>query len=162
LLREGGIKFAELEHAWQKPPIRFVCTANICRSPMAEYYLRRKIAELKLDYEVRSAGFLMSGVPISRNSYDVLQENGIEAAEHLSTQLSEDVVRKSWLILTMTQSHKLRLIEHFPNAKNKTFTLSEYTGLVGDVADPYGLDIFAYRRTFAEIRERVDRLVEKL
>lgn len=162
LLREGSIEFAEIERSWQKPRILFVCTANICRSPMAHYYFQWKIEELQLSYEVRSAGFLQSNIRISQNSYETLLENNINASAHLSTQLSEDVIRQSWLILTMTKNHKLSLIEHFPTAENKTFTLSEFTGFQQDIDDPYGLDIFYYRQTFEKIQKRIDILVEKL
>lgn len=162
LLREGKLKFSEIERSWQKPRILFVCTANICRSPMAHYYLQQKIEELKLNYEIRSTGFLQSDFRISQNSYETLLENSINAAAHLSTQLSEDVIRQSWLILTMTKNHKLSLIDHFPTAENKTFTLSEYAGFKQDIDDPYGLDIFYYRQTFEKIQKRIDVLVERL
>jgi len=59
----------------------------------------------------------------------------------------------------MTKNHKLNLLEHFPNAENKTFTLSEYTGYQQDIDDPYGLDIFHYRQTFKKIKKRIDELL---
>lgn len=162
LVREGKIEFSEIERSWQKPRILFVCTANICRSPMAHYYLQQKLADYDLDQEVRSAGFLQSNFRISQNSYETLLQNGIDASQHLSTQLSKDVVRRSWLILTMTANHKQNLIEHFPEAAEKTFTLSEFTGFQQDIDDPYGLDIFYYRQTFEKIKKRIDVLVDGL
>jgi protein arginine phosphatase len=162
LVREGELKFSEIERSWQTPRILFVCTANICRSPMAHYYLQKIIEENQLRFEVRSAGFLQSDVRISQNSYQTLQENGIDAAAHISTRLNDAVVSSSWLILTMTKTHKLNLIDHFPNAINKTFTLSEYAGYQQDIDDPYGLDIFHYRQTYQKIKKRIDVLVEKL
>ena len=162
LLREGSIEYAEIERSWQKPQILFVCTANICRSPMAHHYLDWLIQKKKLPYEIRSAGFLASGFRISENSCSVLAEIGIDVAQHVSAQLSEDVVRQSWLILTMTSNHKHSLIGHFPNAADKTFTLSEVTGFQQDIDDPFGLDLFYYRQTFEKIKNRIDMFVKKL
>ncbi len=162
LVREGAIRFSEIEQSFQKPRILFVCTANICRSPMAEYYLKEKLKRTGLNYEVRSAGFLQSGLAISENSRQVLAENAIDVPGHLSTQLNEFVIRQSWLILTMTINHKTSLIEHFPNAENKTFTLSEYAGFKQDIDDPYGLDIVNYRETFKKVKTRIDVILEKL
>ena len=162
LVREGEIEFKEIERSWQKPRILFVCTANICRSPMAHYYLKKVLEDHQLSFEVRSAGFLQSNVRISQNSYETLKENGMDAEMHISTQLSTSVVSKSWLILTMTKNHKLNLIDHFPAAAGKVFTLSEYSGFQQDIDDPYGLDIYHYRQTYNKIKKRIDSLLEKL
>lgn len=162
LIREGKIKFDEIIRSFQKPRILFVCTANICRSPMAEYYLRKKFQEGNSCFEVKSAGFLEGNCAISENSKAVLAENGIFADNHFSTQLDEDIVRQSWLILTMTEQHKSNLLKKFPNAANKTFTLSEYAGFNQDIDDPYGLDINQYRDTFMKIKTRIDLIWEKL
>jgi len=162
LIREGKIGFSEIKRSWQTPRILFVCTANICRSPMAHYYLQKLLVENDLDFEVRSAGFLQSNIGISQNSYETLNENEINAAKHVSTQLTDDVVLKSWLILTMTKNHKFNLLEFFPNSEGKVFTLSEYTGFQQDIDDPYGLEIFHYRQTFKKIKKRIDSLFEKL
>lgn len=162
LVREGKIKFDEIKNSYELPRILFVCTANICRSPMADYYLKDKIEKDGLKYDVRSAGFLGGGFQISENSKAILAEDGMNAADHISTQLNDDVVRRSWLILTMTEKHKEMLIENFPNAAKKTFTISEYAGFNQDIDDPYGLDIGHYRETFKKIKTRIDLIWEKL
>lgn len=162
LIREGKINFEEIESSYKIPKILFVCTANICRSPMAEYYLNKKVVSEDLKYEVKSAGFLMGGYQISENSKTVLAENEMNAENHLSTQLDEEVVRTSWLILTMTEKHKNMLVTNFPNAVNKTFTISEYAGFNQDIDDPYGQDIEHYRETFKKIKTRIDLIWEKL
>jgi tRNA threonylcarbamoyl adenosine modification protein (Sua5/YciO/YrdC/YwlC family) len=162
LMREGSIEFSEIRDSWQNPKILFVCTANICRSPMAEYYFNRKAEQIQLSSKAHSAGFLSGGYNISENSKRVLAENDIRAGSHLSTQLGEDVIRKSWLILTMTKKHKSMLINNFPAAARKTFTLSEYAGFKNDIADPYGLDIEFYRNAYLEIKSRIDVIVEKI
>ncbi len=161
-IRDGNIPFKKIESSFQKPQILFVCTANICRSPMAEYYLKGSIKKNDLAFSVRSAGFFNSGFQISENSREVLKEIGIDASGHSSTQINEELISESWLILTMTKQHKSHLLEYFPNAENKVFTLSEYAGFKSDIDDPYGMEIFYYRETFENIKERIDIIFEKI
>lgn len=158
LVREGSISFAKLEKAYRKPQILFVCTGNICRSPMAEYYLKNRLK--KKNITVKSAGFLKSNVPISENSRKVLQENGIDASAHFSKQLNKYLVQESWLILTMTHLHKKKLLQIFPSVENQVFTLLEYAKRHGDIEDPYMQDIDQYRIAFDIISKAIDDILK--
>ena len=129
---------------------------------MAEYYLRHLIDKSDLSYRIGSAGFFDSGVMISENSRIVLDENSIDASKHVSTQIDEQLIQDSWLVLTMTTQHKLYLLDYFPNSINKVFTLSEFTGYNIDIDDPYGLDVYFYRETFKKIKDRIENLFNKL
>ena len=167
LLREGSIKFEDIELSYQKPQILFVCTGNICRSPMAEYLLKEKIKEYNLNFRVKSAGFLDSGVRISTNSYQVLKDYGIDALHHVSSAIDEKLIQNSWLILTMEEKHKDELLKIAPNAGGRVFTLSEYCGREFcvpncNIEDPFNLEIYFYRETFKKIKERIEVLAEKL
>lgn len=106
--------------------ILFVCTGNTCRSPLAEGLLRIRVHQEGLAAEVRSAGVsAVTGGPISRNSASLLQEAGFkDSIQSLSIQESE--VKWADLILTMTMGHKRVVIQRFPEAIDKTFTLKEY------------------------------------
>ena len=86
------------------------------------------------------------------------KENGIDASKHLSTQISQKIIDETWLILTMTENHKKQLLTLSPNAIYKTFTLSEYTGFKGDIADPYKKDLATYRETFEAIKKRIEKI----
>ncbi len=159
LIREGKISFNLIKRSYKQPQILFVCTANICRSPIAEYYAKKKFED---NYHFRSAGFLLGNQKISKYSRLVLQENNIDASKHISTKIDSKILENSWLILTMTKRHKIRLLETYPNIFNKVFTLSEYVGLQEDVEDPYGEDIKEYRRTYLEIIERINLVYDRL
>jgi protein-tyrosine phosphatase len=168
-LREGEIPFSMIQAGYEKPKILFVCTANICRSPMAHYLLQDIVQRKKWDFRVASAGFLASGNAISENSRLVLEENGINAKHHLSTQLNEKIVQDSFLILTMTESHKKMLLLQDTKASGKTFTLLEFAAHVSrknseniDIDDPFGLDIEQYRETYQLIASAIDRMIPYL
>ncbi|MBP1992578.1 low molecular weight protein arginine phosphatase [Paenibacillus eucommiae] len=106
--------------------ILFVCTGNTCRSPIAEGMLRMMLQRERFAAEVRSAGVsAFNGGSISSNSAALLQEAGFNE-RLVSSALSTDEVEWADLILTMTVSHKGVIIQRYPYAIDKTFTLKEY------------------------------------
>lgn len=106
--------------------ILFVCTGNTCRSPLAEGMLRLMAEEAGLPLDIRSAGTAASeGCPISPHSRQILQSKGMQEML-LSSPVSGEHVNWAELILTMTMGHKRSLIQQYPEAADKIFTLKEY------------------------------------
>lgn len=161
-LREGAISFDEIERSYSKPLIQFICTGNTCRSPMAEYYARKCIEEKGLPLRVASAGFVSGERMISEHSFTLLYKDGIDARRHRSRVVDKNISNESAYILTMTQEHKRKYLELDPNVAGKIFTLLEFTGEMGDIDDPFGLDISFYRETYSIIKERVDAALAKI
>ena len=162
LIREGSIPFSEIDSDFDSPQILFICTGNTCRSPLAEYLAKKIIIEDGLKLSAASAGFMEDGMPISKNSEKVLALNGIDASSHVSTLLNDNVLRRSWLVLTMTKKHKEKILQLYPTSASKVFTLSEYAGSNNDIADPIGKGIEYYKKTFEEINEKIKIIFEKI
>ncbi|MBT2583803.1 low molecular weight protein arginine phosphatase [Planococcus sp. ISL-109] len=138
--------------------ILFVCTGNTCRSPMAEAIVHaRKIEGM----EARSAGIFAGEAPLSANAREVLNEQSIEF-DHTSKPLNPRDVEWAELILTMTYSHKMMLMQDYPEVAAKLHTVKEFAdGTTGDISDPFGGSLSDYRRTFKELEQLIDKLFQQ-
>lgn len=137
----------------------FVCTGNVCRSPMAEGFLRAMTAA-----SIPPGGIIVSsagvgafdGQPPSRHSVVVMREEGIDISGQRSQQLTPELVREATHIFGMATSHRQAIQALFPEAIEKTFVLREFIvddDFDLDVPDPIGMDLEAYERTRNLIKE---------
>lgn len=119
--------------------VLIVCTGNTCRSPMAEVMLKDLAARNGKPLEVRSAGVsTVNGQPISPHAAATLRKRSLELPG-TSTALTGEEVAWANLILTMTAGHKRAILQRYPEAVAKTFTMKEYAlrgdPVMGDVAE---------------------------
>jgi len=105
--------------------ILVVCTANICRSPMAEALLRTRIAERELPAVVVSAGLLEGGRERPAQVNAVLAKRGISLPDQLSRQLLRGDLQHADLVLVMERAHVRHSVLLVPEAWARTFTLKE-------------------------------------
>ncbi|MEM8904386.1 MAG: hypothetical protein AAGA17_09240 [Actinomycetota bacterium] len=106
-----------------------VCTANICRSPMAETMLRAELAKRGRTIDVRSAGFRRGGELIDRGAAKALARRDLDPGDHRSTMIDRELIEGAFLILTMTARHVLHVIEMDQSAADRTFMLREFVDL---------------------------------
>jgi protein-tyrosine-phosphatase len=144
----------------------FVCTGNICRSPLAEAIAQQELNRReRSDVIVSSAGTgAWDGAPASEGAYLVGLEHGLDLSAHRARLLTRELVGEANLILTMARHHRARV--HELGGDGRTFVLGEYAGRTGDeaeVSDPFGGDLEIYRATFAQldglVREVLGRLL---
>jgi protein-tyrosine phosphatase len=109
-------------------PVLFVCTANICRSPMAEVLFREQLRLSDVHgVAVSSAGFLESGHTASDGARIAVNRFGLSLRSHLSTQLNDDVLVDQRLILTMTAQHAVDVVGLVPFMWDRVFVLRDLT-----------------------------------
>jgi glycine hydroxymethyltransferase len=123
--------------------VLFVCTGNICRSPIAEGLFRRLTGNRR-DIEVASAGVhAVRGQPPSLYAVEVCAAEGTNISDLRSQPLSGALVDRATHIFAMTGAHLETIQTLFPQSAEKTFLLREFeepgTTVWRDVPDPIGL-----------------------
>jgi RpiB/LacA/LacB family sugar-phosphate isomerase len=144
--------------------VLFVCTGNICRSPMAQG-LFADLIRGRRDIEVTSAGIgAIGGQPPSPYAIEVMNELGLDIRNIRSKPLMADLVRKADFIFVMTYGHLDSMLLLFPSAAEKTFLLREFeTDLAvmeREVSDPIGQSRETYRQCRDQIRDALPRLLD--
>lgn len=145
--------------------ILFVCTGNLCRSPMAVGFLQERLRRdgRQDDVRVRSAGtWTVEGYPATSYALQVMAERGLDISDHRSHVLIARDVEEADLILVMAQGHREAIEAEFPQARGKTVLLSEMVGRSYDIPDPYGAPMAAYRRCADELEDLIEEGYEKI
>src|SRR5207237_6748427 len=103
--------------------VLFVCTGNICRSPIAEGLFRRLIGNRK-DIEVASAGVhAVRGQPPSLYAVQVCEADGVDISDLRSQPLTADLVDRATHIFAMTGAHLETIHMLFPHSAQRTLLL---------------------------------------
>ena len=114
--------------------VLFVCTANQCRSPMAEYLCRASLDQAGVSVgvvEVASAGLqAVPGHAMDQHALAALSARGIDAADFGATRVSRPVLERADLIVCMERAQRSALLTRYPAALRRVFTLGELALLV--------------------------------
>lgn len=144
-----------------------MCTGNTCRSSVAEALLNdiTKDEKKELDINVYSRGLsAVDGSKASIEAIKIMKEYGIDLSNHRAKSVTREDVEKADLILTMTNEHKVILLNIYENTKNKIYTLKEFA--YGDkdlnIEDPFGQSQEVYRNNADEIKGAIEKVLDKL
>jgi protein-tyrosine phosphatase len=120
--------------------ILFVCSGNICRSPMAEAIMRAKLQARGVPAAVRSAGVLPGTRTLDRDTGRALKSLGLSLPDHESRVVTADLVRAADLIVGMEHRHVQEAVLLCPPAWPRAFALRELvrrSEAVGPRSEPF-------------------------
>lgn len=141
--------------------VLFVCTANTFLSPVAEGIYRYNALDW-MPKGVSRGLVVLFEEPINPKCNLLLTKNNFDISGHnQSRQLTEEDLTEDSLILTMTLSEKVKLIEQFEHEDN-VYTIGEFVGEDTDIVVPSSGEDEKYRECFEELVMRVNKVIGKL
>ena len=155
-----------MPHAKAPPSVLFVCTGNICRSPMAHALLLHKAAAL--DYQVQVDSAAVSGAelgnPVDRRALTELRRRGIGMPPHRARRVTATDFAHFDLLLGMTAEHVRILQGQAPASASKVDLLMRHADHHGaiDVPDPWFGSARDFVGAFDMIEAGVDGLLQRL
>ncbi len=144
--------------------ILFICTGNVCRSPMAEGFFR-KATSGNGEFRVMSAGLgAVDGQPPTPHSVNAMKEIGVDISAQRSRALTADLVRQADYIFGMTHAHVDTIGLLYPAAAEKTFLLREFDDSLDlyekDIPDPIGSPYDVYVHCREQIGQGITSLLK--
>ena len=154
-------QYGEIDHLSNEKTYStlFVCTANQCRSPMAEALFRMYITNAGYSSEewiVESAGcWAYPGMPATKKAVIAAEKLGAELYFHESKPVTESLLRDFRLILCMERNHVEFIKRHIPEAGERVFLFTEMVNENEEINDPIGQKQDDYNLTAENLLEQI-------
>lgn len=133
--------------------IMFLCTANSCRSQMAEGFAK---VFSRGSLEVHSAGLMAAGV--HHRAVEVMRETGIDISAQESKVIDEDTLRQMDLIVTLCPYAEAYCPDTPQRIKRLYWPIRDPVGAAGSEEEIMN----DFRRARDEIKEKVWDLVRTI
>jgi RpiB/LacA/LacB family sugar-phosphate isomerase len=144
----------------------FLCTGNLCRSPMAAAFFEKALGPDRRCKVVASGLDSAPEQPPFDLTIMAMQEIGIDISEYRSTLLTPRMVEAADYIFCMTKRHVDWTNKEFPGAADKVFLLREFDDSLPpedrDIRDPLGGNLDTHRLCRNEVQQAIDFLVKYL
>ena len=145
--------------------VLFVCTANVCRSPMAAAISNALADEQRVPWKATSAGVhALVGEGMAPPAVAALEEIGVYSGEHRARQVDPRMLQEADLVLTMTLNHADILRRLSPATSDRVHTLVAFADAKTegeDVPDPYRQSMTAYRASVRQLLGYLEEVVRR-
>ena len=139
-----------------------VCTGNLCRSPIAEVLIRKKLESIQnANVIVESAGvYAVDGYPATEEMVSQADRFDLDLSGHKAKQLTPDMIARAGLILSVSTQHSNTIVSSHPQASQKIRLLGEKIDLE-EIVDPYQRGEAAYVKAANDIDNAVNSWTEE-
>ena len=140
--------------------IAFICSANICRSFMAQEFMKKYLPNA----EVFSRGLYVDPtLRVPDKVIGFLQSCGIVPSPHRPTQLSADDLAQADIIFCMEPGHIAKLTDRYAQYTDKIWLLTDFAfGQEEPLTDPFSLAGGTFTRQARRLQEAVRAAAQKL
>ena len=147
--------------------VLFVCSGNICRSPMAAEYFRDRAARSGLSHVVVDSGGTLGieGSPASPDAVTAMEEVGVDLTHHRSKGLTPEMLTTTDLVVGMARQHLEWIAWNLQNGPESRWVLRAFEKRpvpdphAPDLADPIGRPLPFYREQREILTRSLDHLV---
>ena len=153
----------------RRPAVLFVCTGNICRSPMAEAVAQAVSARLKKPLHVESAGTgeWHVGEPPDPRAVKIAGARGYDLAAQRARAVADEDFERFDHLVALAANHKRWLLDARSARRRRerpvSLLMDWSSGLAGtDVPDPYYEDEAAFERALDLIEKGCEGLVRRV
>ncbi len=133
--------------------LMFLCTANSCRSQMAEGFAKEFGKGL---IEVYSAGLFAAGV--HKRAIAVMKEIGIDISRQKSKTINEDLLKQMDIIVTLCGNAEEACPWTPPHIKRIHWPIKDPVGTIGTQEEIMN----EFRRARDQIKEKILKLIDEL
>jgi protein-tyrosine phosphatase len=148
--------------------VLFVCTGNICRSPLAEGILRNKYTKYGIKGEIDSCGFepFHIGDAPDHRAKKIAQQNDIDISSVRSRLFQVDDFDRFDKILVMDSGHYQLVTEMARNQNDRKkvdFIMNQVTpGRNQHVTDPYYDSYGAFEAVYEQLDKACETMAQNI